>query len=103
MAECEGAAKVPGVSSRLPGGGLYIFYTKLTAYLKSPVTLVFVFDGDGRPGIKRSRKVVGRAPWWIDVAQELIVYFGYNSHQVTSFQLCITQTYRLANSGPRRS
>lgn len=89
MAECEGAAKVPRVSSRLPGGGLYIFYTKLTIYLKSPVTLVFIFDGDGRPETKRTHKVIHRAPWWFQVAQELIGYFGYSSHQVNSFRLQI--------------
>jgi len=84
MAECEGAAKVPGVSSRLPGGGLYIFYTKLTAFLKSPTTLVFVFDGEGRPKVKRSHKVSGPPPWWTNIAKDLIFYFGYNSHQVST-------------------
>lgn len=83
MAECEGAAKVPGVHNRLPGGGLYIFYTKLTAFLKSPATLVFVFDGEGRPKMKRSHKVGGSLPWWVHAAKDLIFYFGYYSHQVS--------------------
>jgi hypothetical protein len=51
--------------------------------LKSPVTLVFVFDGEGRPKVKRSHKVGGPPPWWANVAKDLILYFGYDSHQVS--------------------
>ena len=82
MAECTAATLAAGVNGQLPGGGLYIFFNKLAAYLKCPLTLIFVFDGPGHPEIKRGKKVRDILPWWTDRAKDLIRYFGYHVHEV---------------------
>ena len=82
MAECTAATLAAGVNGQLPGGGLYILFNKLAAYLKCAVVLVFVFDGPERPAIKRGKKVKDVLPCWTDQAKDLIRYFGYYVHQV---------------------
>jgi Holliday junction resolvase YEN1 len=62
-------------------------------YLKLPVTLVFVFDGDERPSIKRGGKVVAERPWIVDRLKELINGFGFYSHQVCLFLPVIMYSY----------
>ena len=57
---------------------------KLCHYLKLPVTLVFVFDGPARPAMKRGRKVITKAAWYLELLQRLIESFGFYSHQVRS-------------------
>jgi hypothetical protein len=84
MAECTAATLTAGVNGQLPGGGLFIFFNKLAAYLKCAVTLVFVFDGPERPAFKRGKNVRHLSPWWTDRAKDLIHYFGYHIHQVNS-------------------
>ena len=82
MAECVAAASSPTVSGQIPGGELYIFFNKLATYLQSSATYVFILDGPGRPGVKRSTKVIDREPRWTKQVKELICCFGYHVHQV---------------------
>jgi len=83
MGECIGGTRAAGVNSQHPGGALYTLFKRLAGYNKMPVRLVFVFDGPGRPSLKRGHQVVDRKLPWIEPAQKLIQYFGYHIHQVT--------------------
>jgi Holliday junction resolvase YEN1 len=59
-----------------------LFY-KLAHLLKSCVVPVFVFDGPGRPAIKRNRLVRQNAHWLTEDLREMIDAFGFYSHQVS--------------------
>ncbi|KAJ7835255.1 PIN domain-like protein [Mycena olivaceomarginata] len=54
-----------------------IFYQLCNLSL-APVTLVFVFDGPGRPSIKRGTRVISRPLWLIDHLKKMITYFGFH-------------------------
>ncbi|KAF8057160.1 PIN domain-like protein [Lyophyllum atratum] len=56
-----------------------LFY-RLCEFLKTPVTLVFVFDGPSRPQIKRNRHVKTKPLWIVQRAKELIEAFGFYCH-----------------------
>ena len=53
------------------GGELRVFFIKLSTWLLSPMTLIFVFE---KAGIND--------PWWRSLARDLIWYFGYYSIEV---------------------
>lgn len=82
MAECTGATLAAGVNCQLPGGAVYMLFLKLAAYLKCPATFIFVFDGPGRPDIKRGHAVRHVPLQWDYLARTLIRYFGYYIHDV---------------------
>ncbi|KAJ7347996.1 hypothetical protein DFH08DRAFT_155974 [Mycena albidolilacea] len=54
-----------------------IFYQLCNLSL-APVTLVFVFNGPGRPSIKRGTRVISRPLWLIDHLKKMITYFGFH-------------------------
>ena len=67
-----------------------LFY-KLAHLLNSCIVPVFVFDGPGRPRIKRNRFVRQGRHWLMDDLCELIDAFGFYSHQVSNdvtFSVC---------------
>ncbi|KAF8186238.1 PIN domain-like protein [Pholiota molesta] len=80
MAECNAGAKAAGVNNQRAGAGLYLFYKRLTEFIKAPVALVFVLDGPARPNYKRGHQVRQQSIWWTDLAVELIEHFGYWVH-----------------------
>lgn len=57
-------------------------FFKMCHLLKAPVTLIFVFDGPGRPAIKRGRRVIQRPLWMIERVKTLVEAFGFYSHDV---------------------
>ena len=73
VADCAATIKKLRITEPYPGGELRIFFFKLSVWLTSPMTLVFVFK---QPEIND--------PWWRPLAQELIKYFGYYSIEVHS-------------------
>lgn len=83
MAECHNASVAANIHGELTGGAILFFFNKLAIYLKSPATFVFVFDGPGRPKVKRDHGVKSSEPRWSKVVRELIQYFGYHVHQVS--------------------
>ncbi|KAJ7793752.1 hypothetical protein B0H14DRAFT_2393159, partial [Mycena olivaceomarginata] len=59
-----------------------IFY-QLCNLLEAPVTPVFVFDGPGRPAVKRGiHRVRKNPPWIINHLKELLTAFGYHFYMV---------------------
>jgi hypothetical protein len=86
MCECTAATLAAGVHGQFQGGALKIFFSKLCNFRKGAATLVFVSDGDGRPGIKRGAKVIDKEIWWTTMAIELIGNFGYYHYQVARTQ-----------------
>ncbi|KAJ7893693.1 PIN domain-like protein, partial [Mycena olivaceomarginata] len=46
--------------------------------------LVFVFDGPGRPSIKRGTRVISRPLWLIDHLKKMITYFGFHFYDASS-------------------
>ncbi|KIM42897.1 hypothetical protein M413DRAFT_26867 [Hebeloma cylindrosporum] len=78
MVECVAAQQTAGLNGRFHGGELKIFFNKLAVWLRSPFTLVFVFDGHEKPGIKRGTEVVSKELWWEDLSKELIGLCGYH-------------------------
>ena len=73
IADCVIAMKRSRITEPYPGEELRIFFFKLSVWLMSPMTLVFVFE---RPQIND--------PWWRSLAREIIQYFGYYSIEVRS-------------------
>ncbi|KAJ7693366.1 PIN domain-like protein [Mycena rosella] len=53
-----------------------LFY-QLCNFSLAPVTLVFIFDGPGRPSVKRGTKVIYRPAWLIQHLKTMITSFGY--------------------------
>lgn len=47
-------------------------------YLKTTTTLIFVFDGPGRPSIKRGKHVVPKPHWLTEGFKEMILAAGYH-------------------------
>ncbi|KAF8173270.1 PIN domain-like protein [Pholiota molesta] len=80
MAECNAGAKAAGVNNQRAGAGLYLFYKRLTEFIKAPVALVFVLDGPARPNYKRGHRVRPQSIWWTDLAIELVDHFGFQIH-----------------------
>ena len=58
-----------------------LFY-RLAAILAMPAHVVFMFDGPGRPQVKRGKQVRGRSHWLARPFQELIDAFGFQWHEV---------------------
>jgi Holliday junction resolvase YEN1 len=82
MVECVAAQQAVGLNGRFHGGELKIFFSKLAAWLRSPIALVFVFDGDAKPEIKRGTQVISKGLWWEELSKELIKLCGYYWVQV---------------------
>ncbi|KAN0075204.1 PIN domain-like protein [Tylopilus felleus] len=57
-----------------------LFY-RLAAILAMPAHVVFMFDGPGRPQVKRGKQVRGRSHWLARPFQELIDAFGFQWHE----------------------
>jgi Holliday junction resolvase YEN1 len=56
---------------------LRTLYYKLAYLLQFPVTPIFVFDGPGRPSIKRRRNVTKRPNWLTMLFMELLDAFNF--------------------------
>ncbi|KAJ7098522.1 PIN domain-like protein, partial [Mycena belliarum] len=54
-----------------------LFY-QLCNFLLAPATFVFIFDGPGRPSMKRGTKVVHRPLWLIQHLKAMIKSFGFH-------------------------
>lgn len=83
MAECQSASVAAGTHGDLTGGAIRFFFNKMAIYLKSPATFVFVFDGPGRPGIKRGHHVRVSEPRWHRSIRRLIPFLGQHIHDVS--------------------
>lgn len=57
-------------------------FNKLAGFLKCPATFIFVYDGPGRPKVKRGHRVIQKEPRWTKASKILIRYFGYYSWDV---------------------
>lgn len=72
-----------------PGSGenpeLRIIFRRLVRLLGALVKVVFVFDGPGRPLIKRNKNVSLRPHWLTPKTQELITAFGFDWYTVRFF------------------
>ncbi|KAF9559207.1 PIN domain-like protein [Agrocybe pediades] len=81
MAECTGATFAAGVNGQFEGGALRHLYNRLYHLALLPVTLVFVYDGAGRPSIKRGHSLVDAPLWWVNHSKALVQAFGYHVHE----------------------
>jgi hypothetical protein len=89
MVECAAAQKAAGLNGRFHGGELKIFFSKLAAWLRSPLLLVFVYDGDEKPKVKRGTQVITKDLWWETLSKELLKSCGYYWIQVRINQLLL--------------
>ncbi|KAF4621766.1 hypothetical protein D9613_012163 [Agrocybe pediades] len=80
MAECIGATFAAGVNGQFEGGALRLLFNRLCQLASLPVTLVFVYDGAGRPSIKNEHSVVDSPLWWVNHSKVLVQAFGYHVH-----------------------
>lgn len=69
---------------------LAALYARCARLLLAPFLPVFVFDGPGRPGRKRNKKVRGTENWLVSDVKEMLDGFGFPWVQV-----CHEQTLRL--------
>lgn len=58
------------------------FFKLLCGLSKAGAHCIFVYDGDGRPLIKRGTRVVAHESDYYTHSRKLIKYFGYYSHTV---------------------
>ena len=63
---------------------LRILFYRIACFRKLPIHLVFVFDGENRPALKRGINVRVKAHALTNSFQELIEQYGYSSHTVES-------------------
>ncbi|KAF7364162.1 Flap endonuclease GEN 1 [Mycena sanguinolenta] len=76
---CVAALKTASLHAHTgPNPALRAFFYQLCQFSKAPaIVLVFIFDGPGRPGIKRGTRVVNRPLAIMEAAKRLIKAFGY--------------------------
>ncbi|KAJ6542555.1 PIN domain-like protein, partial [Mycena capillaripes] len=53
-------------------------------FFVSPLTVVFIFDGPGRPPIKCGTRVIHRPPWLIQYLKTMITAFGFYFYDVSN-------------------
>ncbi|KAK7006106.1 flap endonuclease GEN 1 [Favolaschia claudopus] len=58
-----------------------IFFFKLAQWSRAPLVLIFVFDGFGRPLIKRGKQVLAQPQQLVEGCKAAIEAFGYYHHQ----------------------
>lgn len=68
-------------------GALRTLFYQLCNFQEAPLTPIFVFDGAGRPAIKRGVRVDHRPLWLIAPLKSLIQSFGYYQYDVR-VQIC---------------
>lgn len=84
MTQTQAAFYHPGVHMQAgENPELRTIYFRLARFLKLPVTPLFVFDGDGRPPIKRGKQVKSKPHWLTEGFKRLIDAFGFYSHDVS--------------------
>ena len=64
---------------------LRLLFYRLSNLLKIAVIPVFVFDGSGRPSVKRGKRVPTLPHWMTKRFEEFINAFGFYSHTVSAF------------------
>ncbi len=57
---------------------------RLARLLAVSASVVFVFDGPGRPAFKRGRNVVPADHWLVTDFKDMATAFGFDVHQVSS-------------------
>jgi Holliday junction resolvase YEN1 len=62
---------------------LLTFFNKLLRFSQLPVHVIFVFDGQGRPAVKRGAKVINREHFLYKGMVSFIEAFGYEHHTVS--------------------
>ena len=67
-----------------------IFY-RLCHLLQLPVSILFVFDGSGRPSTKRNKQVRSREHWLTNDTRDLLDAFGYSWYTVSCDPLQVSQ------------
>jgi Holliday junction resolvase YEN1 len=63
---------------------LKVVFSRLAGLLRLPVDVLFVFDGDQRPEVKRNTNVVKKAHWMTENAKLLIRAFGFSFYVASS-------------------
>lgn len=71
---------------------LRTIYFRLARLLKLPVVPIFVFDGPGRPPVKRGKQVRSKPHWLTDGFKRLVDAFGFHSHDVSTSCSVLTNT-----------
>jgi Holliday junction resolvase YEN1 len=62
---------------------LRLLFYRLSNILKMAMIPVFVFDGSGRPSVKRGKKVSALPHWMTERFREFIDAFGFHAHTVS--------------------
>jgi hypothetical protein len=69
-----------------------------TGYVTPSDSAIFIFDGEGRPEIKRGKKVK-KTPHWLKRAfVDMLGLFGFAVHEVTVFLSTSLSTIELTSS-----
>ena len=79
-----------GHSNRGENPELFTFFNKLLRLCKLPIQIVFVFDGDRKPSIKRGTRVVDRQHFLYRGMVAFIRAFGHEYHTVS---ICTTAVW----------
>ncbi|KAJ7765936.1 PIN domain-like protein [Mycena maculata] len=80
-----------GVDIRQAGGVLNItaslmlekLFYQLSNFLLAPITFVFIFDGPGRPSVKRGTQVIHRQAEFMQYLKAMIVNFGFHYYEAS--------------------
>lgn len=76
----------PSTITRGSSAELSIFYHKLTRLAKLPVDVIFVFDGNQKPEIKRGSKIIDRQHSLYKPMISFIEAFGFCHHTASNPQ-----------------
>jgi hypothetical protein len=80
--------KLPGFFLQVPLGKKKLVLEKIFSQFcnlsLAPVTMVFVFDGPGRPSVKRGTRVLSRPLWLIEHLKKMITHFGFYFYEASS-------------------
>lgn len=71
-----------GHANRGENPELRTFFNKLVRLSKLPVQIIFVFDGNQRPDIKRDTRVIDREHFLYKGMVQFIEAFGFQHHVV---------------------
>jgi Holliday junction resolvase YEN1 len=69
-------------SNRGENPELHTFFNKLLRLSKLPIQIVFVFDGDKKPSVKRGTRIVNREHFLYSGMISFIHAFGHKHHTV---------------------
>ncbi|KAJ6579195.1 PIN domain-like protein [Mycena vulgaris] len=96
MSQCTAVFQAPGLHFQAgENPELCALFYKICELSKYCVTAIFVFDGPGRPDIKRGKQVIDRPHWITEHFQAMISAFGFYHYTAREAEAELAQLNRM--------